>query len=87
MIDRRTDPAAWATFMYELEDAQEHLSNLCKELYNNCEYGEIELQIDIAHVYSHLNRAWNGRNATEKQSDDASLWRQWSRFPTDVEPL
>jgi hypothetical protein len=87
MIDRRTDPVAWATLMYELEDAQEHLSNLCKELTSNSEYGDVEFQIDIAHVYSHLNRAWNGRNATEQQSNDESLWRQWSQFPTDIDPL
>ena len=85
MIDKRTDPAAWATFMDELEDA--HLSNLCKELNSTKEYGNIEFQIDIAHVYSHLNRAWNGRNTTEKQSDDKSIWHQWSQFPTDINPL
>ncbi len=73
--------------MYELEDAQEHLMNLCKEMNCNSEYSDIEFQIDIAHIYSHLNRAWNGRNATEKQSDDEVLWRQWSQFPTDIEPL
>ena len=87
MIDKRTDPVAWATFMYELEDAQEHLLTLCKQLNSNNEYGDIEFQIDLAHVYSHLNRAWNGRNATEEQSDDESLWHQWSQFPTDIEPL
>ena len=87
MIDKRTDPIAWATFMYELEDAQEHLANLCKELNSNSEYGDIEFQIDIAHIYSHLNRAWNGRNATAQQSDDETLWRKWSQFPTDIEPL
>ena len=87
MIDRRTDPASWATFMYELEDAQEHLANLCKELNANSEYDAIDFQIDLAHIYAHLNRAWNGRNATEKQSDDESLWHEWSQFPTDIEPL
>jgi hypothetical protein len=87
MIDKQTDPVAWATLMYELEDAQEHLENLCRELNSNSDYDEIEFQIDMAHIYSHLNRAWNGRNATEKQSENDVLWHQWSQFPADIEPL
>jgi len=73
--------------MFELEDAREHLEKLCAEVGNNCEYGEAEFQIDLLHIYSHLNRAWNGRNATDAQADDKATWREWSQFPTDLEPL
>ena len=71
---------AWSQFIYELEDAKEHLENLLKEIQADDEYGEEELRIDLGHVYAHLNRAWNSRN-TEKE------WESNSKFPVDIEPV
>ncbi|WP_375417737.1 hypothetical protein [uncultured Hymenobacter sp.] len=87
MVDKKSAPIAWATLLFELEDTQEHLQKMCLEMNDNPQYDEVEFAIDMAHIYSHLNRAWNGRNATEKQIDDQNLWRQWSQFPADLEPL
>ena len=87
MIDKRTDPVAWAALMYELEDAQEGLESLFQNIAEDAEFSAVEFQVHMAHIYSHLNRAWNGRNATEQQLDDTTVWEKWGRFPTDIEPL
>ncbi len=73
--------------MYELEDAQDGLKRLFEDLAENAEFGEEAFRVHTAHIYFHLNRAWNGRNATEKQLDDDALWQTWAEFPTDLEPL
>ena len=87
MIDRRTDPAAWATLMYELEDAQDGLRSLFQDIVEDAEFGEEAFRVHMAHIYSHLNRAWNGRNTAENQLDDDAFWGEWKQFPTDLKPL
>jgi hypothetical protein len=83
MIDKKLQPVEWASFMYELEDAREHLENLIKDLERNPDYGEPELRIDLGHVFAHLNRAWR-RSA--RDLDDAD--RGWaSQFPDDLIPV
>lgn len=62
MISKDNAPAAWATLMYELEDAQEHLTTLISEMSSEADYDEVNLRIDLAHVFAHLNRAWHLRD-------------------------
>jgi hypothetical protein len=81
MISKEQNPVGWASLMYELEDALEHLGNLISEIENDPEYDEVNLRIDLGHVYSHLNRAWYLRNKAEGIS-----WDDASKFPTDLEP-
>ena len=86
MINRKDDPVAWAAFSYELEDAAEHLQSLLTRMSEQDDYGESELRIELGHVFSHLNRAWNSRN--ERDPDEADKkWEEWSQFPTDLDPL
>ncbi|WP_310393541.1 hypothetical protein [Hymenobacter sp.] len=87
MINQHTDPAAWALLMYELEDAEDGLKSLFKDIAEDPEFGEVEFRIHMAHIYVHLNRAWNSRNATAEQQSDDVLWKKWGRFPVDIEPL
>ena len=87
MIDKQTDQVAWALLMYELEDAEDGLRSLFQDIAENKEFGEIEFEIHMRHIYGHLNRAWNRRNATDAKSQDEKLYDKWSRFPTDIEPL
>ena len=51
--------------MYELEDAQEHLATLISEMSSQVDYGEVNLRVDLGHVFTHLNRAWHLRDVTE----------------------
>ncbi len=85
MINREKHPVAWAMLMYELEDASEHLAELIKEMLASGDFSEEEFKIHLAHVYSHLNRAWNGRCAEEWLADEQ--WQAASAFPGDLEPL
>ena len=84
MINKKNH-IAWSQFMYELEDAKEHLENLIKEVESEEEYGEEELKIDLGHIYAHLNRAWNSRNSVEGTTKEN--WEAMSEFPKNVEPI
>jgi hypothetical protein len=90
MINQQANPIAWALLGFELTDAQEHLAQLCQEMQQNPAFGETDFRLSLAHVYAHLNRAWNRRAATDAQVEPETkqaTWDEWSRFPTDIEPL
>jgi hypothetical protein len=83
MITKKDNYAAWALLIHELDDAKEHLETLVQEMTEDPEYDEPNLRVDLGHIYSHLNRVWNGRNETEqwtRQQHEA-----FSRFPKDLE--
>lgn len=85
MISKDNAPAAWATLMYELEDAQEHLTTLISEMSSQVDYDEGNLRIDLGHVFSHLNRAWHLRDLTEDL--DQEQWQRAGQFPKDLDPI
>jgi hypothetical protein len=82
MSNEQTAPIAWALLQYELLDAQEGITSLLRDMADNKEFGEVGFEIHIAHIYGHLNRAWNGRNATDKQWQADKLPDEWQNFPT-----
>ncbi len=73
--------------MYELEDAEDGLKCLFKDISENSEFGEAEFRIHMAHIYAHLNRAWNSRNIIDKLAGNEGNWREHTHFPTDLEHL
>lgn len=85
MINKKDNIVEWALMMYELEDATEHLQNLIRKLHETENYGEIEYSIDLGHVYSHLNRAWNSRNHIGDQSSND--FEQYSKFSHDLKQI
>jgi hypothetical protein len=85
VISKKDDPVEWAALMYELEDAKEHLEGLISDLDSDPDYDETNLRIDLAHVYSHLNRAWHRRNLKGDLDDEE--WTKASQFPTDCDPI
>lgn len=84
MINKSDHYAAWALLLYELEDAREHLDRLILHLVESGTYDEIELSVDMAHIYAHLNRFWHARNQTTKITDEQ--WPDFSQFPEDLNP-
>jgi hypothetical protein len=84
MISKEGAPVEWAALMYELEDAQEHLAALISNMSSDPDYDEVNLRIDLGHVFSHLNRAWHRREKNEGL--DEAEWLEASRFPTDLDP-
>lgn len=85
MINRKDNPLEWSQLMSELEDAHEHLGDLIKEMQ---ESGIIDIEsyaVDVAHVYAHLNRAWNSRQIEGELSE--KQWEDYRSFPKDLEPI
>ena len=85
MINREEHPVGWSLLLYDLSDAQEHIGTLLKEMAENPEYSEVELRIELGHVFAHLNRAWYRRNVPDDFPE--ADWDKASSFPTDLEPV
>jgi hypothetical protein len=85
VINSKEDPVVFGLWLYELEDAKEHLEQLIKELTTDSEFGEAELAISLGHVYAHLNRAWNSRNTESELTEEQ--WNSFREFPKDLKPL
>lgn len=84
MINRKDNPVEWALLMYELTDAREHLSDLIDGMGESEDDDETGYAVLLGHVYSHLNRAWNNRNA---KAGLESRWLEHSSYPDDLQPL
>ena len=85
MIESQANPVAWALLLHELDDARDHLATLVEQMGAQGSIDEIEYRIQLGHIYSHLNRAWNGRDNTSEP--DIELWEKQAKFPVDLEPL
>ena len=85
MIDKESNPVEWSTLVYELEDAREHLSKLISDLEIEPVFGDEEFRIQLAHVFSHLNRAWRRREMSRDFSD--SEWEEASQYHHDLKPM
>jgi hypothetical protein len=85
MITKKDNYAEWALLMYELDDAKGHLETLMQEMSDDPEYDETNFRLDLGHIYSHLNRAWNARNRLETERTQEQH-RELSQFPNDIDP-
>jgi hypothetical protein len=74
---------------FNLREAEQALSGTIKEIESDAAYGHFELSIEMAHLYHHLNTAWNARESSEERARVCSQedYEQWSRFPLDLTPL
>jgi hypothetical protein len=75
--------------LYNLKEALEQLTNTIQGLENNIEYDSPEFQVEMGHLYHHINTAWNAQNSTEQESIECSednfiFWRQ---FPNNEDLL
>lgn len=61
-----------------LKEAKEELDRTIDKIENDEEYCEEEFKIAMDHIYTHLNVAWNERNARIVGNADAWL------FPEDI---
>ena len=83
------DYVVMAAISYNLEDALEELTHISNMFRPDAEIDESEFKVRMAHLYGHLNYAWNMRNASGKdlESADSEQMNTWSRFPADIEPF
>ena len=74
---------------WNLEEASEQLGRIVAGMAPDAEVDEADLRIALAHVYDHLNTAWNSRNATADETAQPSRaqFDQWRRFPKDLETV
>jgi hypothetical protein len=70
---------------FNLEEAQEQLRATIAKL-KDPSYSFRDFHVEMAHLYHHLNTAWNARNATNEQwrklSDEDYV--RWEQFPDDL---
>ncbi len=85
MLNKENNYVEWVLLMVNLEDTQEHIANLIDELHDRGYIDEVDFKIQIAHIYGHLNRIYYSRNHIGEISSEQ--WQQYSRFPTDIEPI
>lgn len=85
MIESKSNPVEWTLLLHELDDARDHLSKLLEQMAANGAIDEIDYRIQLGHVYSHLNRAWNGRD--NRSEPNTELWEKQTLFPVDLEPV
>lgn len=85
MIDRERNYVAWVAFLQELVDAHEHLGELISRIENESDFDDDALEVDLGHVYSHMNRAWHTRNLEREIADEE--WESASAFPVDLQPV
>ena len=72
--------------LFHLREAQEELVRTIAKLDSTESVDEIELEIAVAHMYNHLNTAWNARAVTDEQlavqsEEDFCRWRA---YPVDI---
>ena len=68
MINKNENPVEWGLLMYELDDAREHIESLIKDMQQDESFDETDFDVQISHIYHHLNCAWNGRDMDAKST-------------------
>ncbi|MCD9185866.1 MAG: hypothetical protein LUM44_05505 [Pyrinomonadaceae bacterium] len=73
-----------------MSDAKEDLEEIIEMFDPQKEfYEEEEFKVRMAHLYRHLNSAWNRRNITAEQLENADGMKTniWGEFPKDIKPI
>ena len=73
--------------LFHLKEALEEIENTIKEIESEPEYDNPEFSVAMAHLYHHVNTAWNSRQSSEKEGEESSEsnFSKWRQFPTDVD--
>ena len=73
--------------LFHLREAAEQLNETIRDLEGNPDYGKEEFQVELGHVYHHLNTAWNGRDQTDAQFEKCTDedFDRFRRFPAESE--
>jgi hypothetical protein len=69
-----------------LEEATEELHRLTARAKAGEEIPFEDFHVAMAHIYHHLNSAWNGRNITREEWQQCTdeNYEKWQRFPQDL---
>jgi hypothetical protein len=72
--------------LFHLREAHEELTRTIAKINAAATVDEIEFEIALAHMYNHLNTAWNSHAASDEQiaaQTDDDFYR-WRGFPADI---
>lgn len=71
---------------YNLEEAQEEISNIMAQLKRGDLYSHAEFYSSMQHLIHHVNIAWNARETRSEETENASEQdlERWGKFPTDI---
>ena len=69
-----------------LRDAKEELDRTITEIETDPGYEFGELSVAMAHIYHHVNSAWNSREASEQEVTECSeeSFSRWRQMPDDI---
>ncbi len=73
--------------LVHLEEAHQELARVIEKLQTAEDRDETTLSYEMAHIYHHLNTAWNARavNGEQIAAMSDSDFDMWRAFPTDLE--
>ena len=72
--------------LFHLKEAQEEIESTIKDIEADPEYDYGEYSVAMAHLYHHINTAWNSRDSTEQEANESTEnnFNKWRKFPTDI---
>ena len=72
--------------LFHLNEARGAITQTIAAIEATPDYEWGQFSVEMAHLYHHLNTAWNAQNATdaevERGGDDS--FARWSSFPADL---
>lgn len=86
MLNQAEHYVAWALLAHELDEARDHLESLVTEMASAGRIEEGEFQVQLGHVFAHLNRAWHSRNDPNFDQLSQDEYVKRGQFPRDLEP-
>jgi hypothetical protein len=85
MINSKDNTVAWALLITNLDEAREHLESLTREMAQAGAIEDTEFEVQLGHIYAHLNRVWHSRSQSEDLTEEQ--WSVYSQFPKDLKPV
>ena len=73
--------------LFHLQEGYEELARTISEIATESDYAQEELTVAMAHLFHHLNTAWNARNVSTERAAVCSEtdFERWRQFPNDLE--
>jgi hypothetical protein len=72
--------------LFHLHEAHEDLTRTIAKMDAAPDIDGIEFEIAIAHIYNHLNTAWNSRDVNDERiaAQSEEDFFSWRAYPTDI---
>jgi len=73
--------------LLQLKEAKEAIDNTIAEIEEDVDYCDEELRVNVSHIYTHLNTAWNCREIDSKVFEKCTTenFNKWRKFPKESE--